>query len=55
MNIILSIISCIILIFILKDIVSLIIALCIISLCFFYLTGNDYTYIQNIFVSSESV
>lgn len=55
MNIILSIICCIVLIFFLKDIVSLIIALCIIALCFYYLTGNDYTYIQNIFVSSESV
>lgn len=54
MNLLLSIVCCLILIFFLKDIVSLIIALCILAFCFYYLTDSDYTYIQNIFVSSES-
>jgi hypothetical protein len=47
-------ILCVVLFFFLKDIISIIISLCILSFCFYYLSTNDYTYIQNIFVSSES-
>lgn len=54
MDTLLLIISCLILIFFLKDIISFIIALCILVLCFYYLSGGDYTQIQNIFVSSEN-
>jgi len=55
MNTILLIISCFILIFFLKDIVAILIALCIFAICFYYLVNyTDNTFIQNIFVSSES-
>lgn len=53
MNTILSIILALILIVFLKDIVTLVIALCILTFCFYYITGDDYSYIQNIFVSTE--
>lgn len=41
MNILLLILSCLLLIFFLKDIITLIIALCILSFCFYYLSGTD--------------
>lgn len=52
-NTILSIISTLILIFFLKDIITLLIALAILIFCFYYLTG-DISFIQNIFVSNET-
>lgn len=52
---ILLIISCIILIFFLKDVVAILVALCILSLCLYYISYyTDNTYIQNIFVNTES-
>jgi len=55
MDTILLILSCIVIIFFLKDIIAILIALCILSLCIYYLSYyTDNTYIQNIFVNTES-
>ncbi len=51
----LLIISCLILIFFLKDIVAIIIVLCLLTLAVYYLTEyTDNTYIQNIFITPKS-
>ena len=56
MDTLLLIISCIVIIFFLKDIIAILIALCLLCLCLYYLSNyNDYTYIQNIFVNKESI
>ena len=53
MDALIFVICVFILFFLIKDIISLIIALCILSACFYILIGDNYTYIQNIFVSTE--
>ena len=53
MNNILLILCCIFIIYFLKDIIAIIIGLCLLAVCFYYLSGyNDNILVNNVFVTS---